>query len=87
LGRVPPPTPKAQENDMRIIRLSDLSALVLVKGRGVFTVAIPERLTSDEVLELASLVLSTSEYEEFLHSVDLLDDPAHSASVGHRESP
>ena len=53
---------------MRIIRLSDLSAVVLVKGRGVCTVAIPERLSSDEVLELASLVLSTSEYEEFVHA-------------------
>jgi hypothetical protein len=61
---------EAQENDMRIIRSSRLPAVVLVKGRGVFTVAIPERLSSDEVLELASLVLSTSEYEEFRHAVE-----------------
>ena len=72
---------------MRIIRLSDLAAVVLVKGRGVFTVAIPERLSSDEVLELASLVLSTSEYEEFLHSVDLRGDRSDWVGVGHRESP
>ncbi len=60
---------EAQENDMRIIRSSDLPAVVLVRGRGVSAVAIPERLSSDEVLELASLVLSTSEYEEFRHVV------------------
>ena len=55
---------------MRIIRSSGLRSVVLVKGRGVFTVAIPESLSSHEVLELASLVLSTSEYEEFLHAVE-----------------
>ena len=48
---------------MRIIRSSDLPAVVLVKGRGVRAVAIPESLASHQVLELASLVLSTSEYE------------------------
>jgi hypothetical protein len=36
----------------------------------VFTVAIPESLPSHEVLELASLVLSTSEYEEFCAAVE-----------------
>jgi hypothetical protein len=66
----PPSTFEAQENDMRIIRSSDLPAVVLVKGRGVFTVAIPESLPCHEVLELASLVLSTSEYEEFLRAVE-----------------
>ena len=71
---------------MRIIRLSDLSAVVLVKGRGVLAVAIPERLSSDEVLELASLVLSTSEYEEFLHAAELRGDRADSVGAGHRES-
>jgi len=55
---------------MRIIRSSDVPAVVLVKGRGVFTVAIPDGLPSHEVLELASLVLSTSEYEEFLRAVE-----------------
>ncbi len=55
---------------MRIIRSSGLPAVVLVKGRGVFTVAIPESLPSHEVLELASLVLSTSEYEEFCDAVE-----------------
>jgi hypothetical protein len=55
---------------MRIIRSSGPPAVVLVKGPGVFTVAIPERLSSHEVLELASLVLSTSEYEEFRHAVE-----------------
>jgi hypothetical protein len=55
---------------MRIIRSSDLPAVVLVKGRGILAVAIPERLPADEVLELASLVLSTREYEEFRHAVE-----------------
>jgi len=55
---------------MWIIRSSDLRAVVLVKGRGVLSVAIPDRLSSDEVLELASLVLSTSEYDELRHAVD-----------------
>ena len=55
---------------MRIFRSSDLPAVVLVKGRGVVTVAVPQSLSSHEVLELASLVLSTSEYEEFLHAVE-----------------
>ena len=55
---------------MRIIRSSGLPAVVLVRGRGVFTVAIPESLPSHEVLELASLVLSTSEYEEFCAAVE-----------------
>ncbi len=59
---------------MWIIRSSDLRAVVLVKGRGVFRVVIPERLPHNEVLELASLVLSTSEYEEFRCAVEPGDD-------------
>lgn len=55
---------------MRIIRSSGLPAVVRVKGRGVVSVAIPESLPSHEVMELASLVLSTSEYEELRHAVD-----------------
>jgi hypothetical protein len=55
---------------VRIIRSSGLRAVVRVKGRGTVTVAIPETLPSDEVLELASLVLSTSEYEEVRYAVD-----------------
>ena len=54
---------------MRIIRSSGLPAVVLVKGRGVRAVAIPRSLPSHEVLELASLVLSTGEYEELRHAV------------------
>jgi hypothetical protein len=65
---------------MRIIRSSDLPAVVLVRGRGVRTLAIPDRLSSHEVLELASLVLSTSEYEELRHAVDPAAD--HGAGVG-----
>lgn len=55
---------------MRIIRSPDLPAVVLVKGRGRRIVAIPDRLPPDEVVELASLVLSGSEYEEFRHAVE-----------------
>ena len=54
---------------MRVIRSSPLPAVVLVRGPGVCAVAIPEGLPSDEILELASLVLSTTEYEEFRHAV------------------
>jgi hypothetical protein len=65
---------------MRIIRSSDLPAVVLVKGRGVRTVAIPESLASHQVLELASLVLSTSEYEELRQAVESAAD--HGAGAG-----
>lgn len=54
---------------MRIVRSPDLPAVVLVKGRGVRALAIPESLPASEVLELASLVLSTSEFEELRHAV------------------
>lgn len=55
---------------MRIIRLSAaLPAVVLVKGPGVCAVAIPDNLPSHEVLELASLMLSPTEYEEVRHAV------------------
>jgi|SRR6266436_7740684 hypothetical protein len=55
---------------MRIIRSSGPPAVVLVKGRGLLAVSVPEGLSSHEVMELASLVLSTSEYEEFRHAVE-----------------
>ena len=54
---------------MRIIRSSSLPAVVLVRGPGVCAVAIPDGLPSAEILKLASLVLSTTEYEEFRHAV------------------
>jgi hypothetical protein len=62
---------------MRIIRSSNLPAVVLVKGRGISVVAIPEDLPSHEILELASLVLSPGEYEEFRHAVPpaMVDQP------------
>jgi hypothetical protein len=41
-----------------------------VKGPGVCAVAIPDDLPSDEVLELASLVLTTTEYEEVREAVE-----------------
>lgn len=67
---------------MRIIRSSDLPAVVLVRRRGVLSVAIPERLPSHEVLELASLVLTTSEYQELWHAVEPAAD--HGIGVGAR---
>lgn len=54
---------------MRVIRLPALPAVVRVKGPGVCAVAIPDDLPSDEVLELASLVLTTTEYEEVREAV------------------
>ena len=54
---------------MRIVRVPALPAVVLVKGRGICAVAIPDHLPSHEVLELASLVLSPTEYEEVRHAV------------------
>lgn len=54
---------------MRVIRSPALPAVVLVKGPGVCAVAIPDNLPRDEVLELASLVLSTTEYEEVKDAV------------------
>ena len=69
---------------MRIIRSPDLPAVVLVKGRGIFAVAIPEGLSSGEVLELASLVLSTGEYEEFRNAVEPCDDPVHAQPAPRR---
>jgi hypothetical protein len=55
---------------MRIIRSPALPAVVLVRGPGVCAVVIPDSLPSHEILELASLVLSTTEYEEFQHAVE-----------------
>jgi len=54
---------------MLVIRLPALPAVVRVKGPGVCAVAIPDSLPADEVLELASLVLSTREYEEIRDTV------------------
>ena len=65
---------------MRIIRSSGLPAVVLVKGRGVRALAIPRNLPSHEVLELASLMLSPSEYEELRHAVQPAAD--NSADTG-----
>ena len=66
---------------MRIIRSSYLPAVVLVRGRGVRTVAIPESLTSHQVLELASLVLSPREYEELWHVMEPCADRAIKAEL------
>jgi hypothetical protein len=54
---------------MRVIRSHALPAVVLVKGPGVCAVVIPDSLHPDEVLELASLVLSATEYEEVREAV------------------
>jgi hypothetical protein len=65
---------------MRIIRSSDVPAVVLVKAREACTLAIPESLPSHEVLELASLMLSTGEYEELRHAVQ--PDANYGADLG-----
>jgi hypothetical protein len=65
---------------MGIIRMSDLPAVVPVKGPAVCAVAIPEGLPSHDVLELASLVLSTPEYEEVRDAIKPTADGAPTAS-------
>ena len=72
---------------MRIIRSSDLPAVVLVKGRGVRALAIPESLPASEVLELASLVLSTSEYEELRRAVQSPASSSQPMQAPHLNSP
>lgn len=54
---------------MRVIRLPAVPGVVLVKGPGVCAIVIPDNLPRDEVLELASLVLSPGEYEEVRDAV------------------
>lgn len=56
---------------MRVIRSPGLPAVVRVKGRGECAVAIPDSLPDSEMLELASLVLSTPEYEELRIAVQV----------------
>jgi hypothetical protein len=67
---------------MRIIRSSGLRAVIRVRDRGMVAVAFPESLPAHEVLELASLVLSTSEYEEFLDAVEPAADRDRRIGVG-----
>ena len=67
--RIRPFQAPRKENEMRVIRSSALPAVVLVKGPGVYAVAIHDNLPRDEVLKLASLVLSTREYEEVREAV------------------
>ncbi|GIH76766.1 hypothetical protein [Planobispora longispora] len=55
---------------MRVVRWPGPPAVVKVKTRGVLTVAVSPALTHREVLELASLVLSGSEYQEFRREID-----------------
>jgi hypothetical protein len=69
---------------MRIIRVPALPAVVLVKRRGICAVAIPDNLPSHEVLELASLVLSPTEYEEVRHAVVTPAPPAPAQHQGRR---
>jgi hypothetical protein len=54
---------------MRIVRQAGLPAVVTVKGPGVYAVAIPEGLPAEDVLELASLVLTPSEYQQVQREV------------------
>jgi hypothetical protein len=74
---------------MQIIYAPDLPAVVLVRARGVFSVVIPDTLPSREVLELASLVLSPSEYEEVRRAVGAPEPDACPGieTAGHREKP
>lgn len=50
---------------MRVVRWSGLPAVVRIRDRGHITVAVPRNLSRQEVLDLAGLVLSGTEYQEF----------------------
>jgi hypothetical protein len=55
---------------MRVIRWHGLPAVVRVATRGGVTVAVSPALSHGELLDLASLVLSGSEYREFCAELD-----------------
>ncbi|GGS95379.1 hypothetical protein GCM10010156_62040 [Planobispora rosea] len=54
---------------MRIVRWPGPPVVVKVKTRGVLTVAVSPALTDREILDLASLVLSGSEYQGFRREI------------------
>jgi hypothetical protein len=56
---------------MRIIRQPGLSAVVAVKGPGVNAIAIPDGIPVEEVMELASLVLTSGEYQQVRHEMEV----------------
>ena len=52
---------------MRVVRVGAPPVVVRVRTRGEVLVAVPERLPPETVLELARLVLSTTELAQLQH--------------------
>ena len=58
----------------RVVRWSGPPAVVRVKTRTGLIVAIPSKLPRGDVLDLASLVLSGREYQEFCRKIGAVSD-------------
>ena len=59
----------------KVVRWSDLPAVVRVETRADVIVAIPRGLPRHEVLDLASLVLTHREYQELRHRIQPATGP------------
>jgi hypothetical protein len=59
----------------RVVRWAGLPAVVRVKTRADVIVAIPRGLPHHDVLDLASLVLTGHEYQEFRHRIEPAPGP------------
>ncbi|SCL35904.1 hypothetical protein GA0070624_5396 [Micromonospora rhizosphaerae] len=55
---------------MRVIRLADLPVMVHIRRRDEVLVAVPVRLPEDDILAIASVVLSGDEFAELAGSLD-----------------
>jgi len=71
---------------MQIVRWSGPSAVVRVKTREDVTVAIPSGVPDNDVLDLASLILSNGEYQELRLAIEPASQPGPGRS-GHDRGP
>ncbi len=55
---------------MRIARLAEITVVMRIRDHGDTVVAVPERLSDHDILNLASLVLSSAEFSELSDSLD-----------------
>jgi hypothetical protein len=69
---------------MRIVQWSGLSAVVKVKTSKDVTVAIPEGLPRNDVLDLASLILSNREYRQLRNAITPASPAGPNADAGLR---
>lgn len=65
---------------MRITRLADIPVVMHIRDHGDTVVAVPSRLSDHDILNLASLVLSSEEYAELADQLGCGPDPPGSAS-------